>query len=132
MPAVTQMNGKHVTPRIWAQEARSDVTCDPVEEARRTLRGADGAARCGAGTEVAGRGGRCRGWACSGPVVGMQLWLLSSSSSYTRNPGSFAACEFCLAKADWHKWDLPKELRARWGEKAYVLCPFSAFPGCGQ
>ena len=30
------------------------------------------------------------------------------------------------------EWDLPKELRARWGEKAYVLCPFSAFPGCGQ
>ena len=70
MPAVTQMNGKHVTPRIWAQEARSDVTCDPVEEARRTLRGADGAARCGAGTEVAGRGGRCRGWVCSGRCGG--------------------------------------------------------------
>ena len=30
----------------------------------------------------------------------------------------------CLSKADWHKWDLPRELRARWGES---LCPLAIF-----
>ena len=59
MPAVTQMNGKHVTPRIWAQEAWSDVTYDVVEEAGLQLRKADWGCRVwGGGRQVAGRGRR--------------------------------------------------------------------------
>ena len=59
MPAVTQMNGKHVTPRIWAQEAWSDVTYDVVEEARLQLRNVDwGFQVRGGGWDVAGRGRR--------------------------------------------------------------------------
>lgn len=38
MLAVTQMNGEHITPRIRAQEARSRVTYDLLEEVRLQLR----------------------------------------------------------------------------------------------
>ena len=59
MPAVTQMNSKHVTPRIWAQEVWSDVTYDIGEEAGLQLRKADWGCRVwGGGWQVAGRGRR--------------------------------------------------------------------------
>ena len=63
MLAVTQMNGKHITPRIRAQEAQSDVTYDLLEET------VAAESRLGPGvgrrSEAAGRGRHWEGWACS-------------------------------------------------------------------
>ena len=76
MPAVTQMNSKHVTPRIWAQEAWGDVTYDTGEEAGLQLRKADWGCRVwggGGGKSPAegdaGGDGRALGPRCGGDAT---------------------------------------------------------------